>query len=442
MSVYPIQGQAVAQRNHQNSSDKQSLLGNSYNSETGLGNTRLDQEDSLKFGVDWIRLVARFKSWKVAEQFIEYCLNYHPYICRDEIPFGLGGGAPIYQSSFTSACGVRGGYREISHKEEAKHNELHRSNDGYLATDNKTRKEALSKIRVGGETHQVPKSAGKEFEVIIDMSGRFLQTLSLPDKWVLLAVCLDTYKARCSRIDTYIDDFSHQIIPINEMDQACRDMNNALFQWYTPHPGKGLDTSTGEWSLPTWYFGSRNSRKMVRVYWHWHEQWQCYSLRMETEFKRTAPQQVFNVIGSYQKRGDESEEELAENLSRILAGYTVGAIDFVDKKSRREAKGQKTNKGINYADCPRLEFWQRFIDRVGTEIKTAPVQTVTTLKDRIEWIRRQVAKTVKILKEGLGAIGFRNFVSNLIKDANERWRGEDEVMLQQLKQEMMMQYSL
>jgi len=356
----------------------------------GTGDTRLDQGSNLSFEVklDYLRVAGSFAQWEDLIRAVGFCLGDNEYLIRPEIPFSLGKGVPTYPSSIHTACNAKGGYRLVTGKD--------------------------------GEQY---------YELILSFSGQYLEKMKLNDHRRLCSGMKHGYGMRATRIDVAIDDFSHQVIPLNEMIAAAESGDCALFQ-------KWGEFSSGEVGKPeskrkTYYFGSRNSRKMVRCYVHDHGD-RGESLRFETEFKRGAAPEVFDHLADYD-RGDfhnyEDTESVENTLAMALGSYAVGAIDFVNKS-------QKQGQRINYQDCRRLQCWQDFIDYVGGHIRVAPEVKEVSLGDRVEWCYRQVAKTIKLFRDGLGFERFNNFLHNLIDSATKRWTTDDDLLLNQLKIEV------
>jgi DNA relaxase NicK len=76
-----------------------------------------------------------------------------------------------------------------------------------------------------------------------------------------------------------------------------------------------------------------------------------------------------------------------ETLSNVL----VGAFRFVEK----------VNKNLNL--CPTLKFWSEFtsrISRVHLSIKIS--RKPTTIATKLEWVRRNVAKSLGMLLDAIG----------------------------------------
>lgn len=368
--------------------------------ETGSGHTRLDQE-VLLVGVDYIRVTAKISTWDGVRALIEFLVNDSEYLIREEIPFSLGKGSPIYPSSIKTAVGINGGYRVVGD---------------------------------GGDNNY--------YEVIFDFSGQYLEKLSCLEQWRLCRGLWHQWQVRCTRLDIKIDDFSYRLIPLEKMLEAWKRGDVALIKQVRESNTQWHDKEGNLHKDSTYYFGSRNSRKMIRIYNHFHGEDEdgnkCYSRRLEAEFKRGSPDEIFQLIVSYD-RGDfdnyESEDKVNEFLGQVLASHAVGCVDFVNKS-------EKSGERVNYKDCSRLSFWQEFIDGIGGWIRVSPVVKNVSLKDRVEWIRRQVAKSIKIVKDGLGVIGFQGFISNLCDEAEKRFNNEDWQLLEQLKKEVKKGYAV
>jgi len=365
----------------------------------GIGNTRPNQENknakySLTAGLDYFRCILTFTSEKSLKEAIKELTHGNPYQIKTNTPWSPGSGTKFYPHSVHTPCGIRGGYQE---------------------------KDTPS---------------GKLWELMLDYSGLYLQRLNIVDYTQLCYQVKHLYHGRCSRIDVNLDDWNENVIPVNKMVKAYDRGDIGLFRSYKLVRSDSWKKGEQQ-SESTHYFGSRNSGKMVRIYRHWHSGLDCYSLRYEAEFKRGRGDELFNFLADFDWRANckihQSTEDAEILIAQALAGYALGVLDFVNKS-------EKEGDRVNLKDCERLRFWQTFVNRVGAHIRTSGKKKVVSLSRRLEWLYRQVAKSFKLIYEGMGE-GVSDFVQNLIDVAGDRWSKEDELMLEQLKREIDKGYS-
>jgi len=356
-----------------------------------------NNNSQLSIGIDYFRAVMWFPSKEALQQGIGQLAINNPYLLKDDTPWGAGPGATRYPNSVHTAVGIRGGYGERE------------ANDG-----------------------------STYWELMLDYSGEYCQRLTIVDYTQLCMMIKHDYQGRCTRLDIKIDDWQENVIPVDEMVQAFHDGNNALFR-------KHKTISDERWEKGqivadvTHYFGSRNSGKMVRIYRHWHDHIKDYSLRYEAEFKRGRCNEIFDMLADFdwQKnyRIHQEVEDVESSIAQALGAYALGALDFVNKS-------EKDWEVVNYQNCQRLPFWQKFIDAIGGYLRIRPPVQTTSLTDRMEWFKRQCSKTLRIFQQGLGTDLFRCYVYSLFDDADKRWTSDDDLMAQQLKQDRKRKFQL
>ena len=377
------------------------------------GNTQLITESSLSVHLDYLRV----KISTTLQEFDQvFLLIDHKYLTVEmERQWRPGKFCPSYENSFRSPYGARGGFT------------------------------------INDEENRV--------EIMIDFTGEYFSHIDNQDTWRLIQGLGYRFNAKCLRIDIAVDDPTFEIIPAKEMRRAWADGNGYGFRNY-----KTVASGTSPRTMQrTDYYGSRYSRKMVRVYKHKDK---C--LRLETEFKGKYAQGVFSLLlGGAKKRyydmssSQESgmdfklavknfqqivkdspaisklsldfgrlhgcDKNFSLGLSQMLGGIAVSAIDFRDK-SKLKDKTKACER-----DCPRLPFWQEFKDKVGIGIKVHTPTPENSVGKTIAWMRRQTSKTLAKLKEALGAYKFNLFVRELTEKGREKFELSDEKFIQFVK---------
>lgn len=380
--------------------------------QNGFGNTRLDLEVHL----DYLRLFMQFSTY---ERMVEACAFAmgETYMSEPRI-WSPGGGYVYYQNSIKSPLGIRGGWTFCEE-------------DDY-------------------------------YELCLDFSGEFFEGRSNIYVWRMIRGFYYAYKARCSRIDLAIDDYTYKAIPVDEMLKATIEGNRFGFKSYklimsgisgeykekqdkknTNLINKQVININGNNVIcnanATLYLGSRNSGKMVRIYEH-----DGVSMRYEVEYKRKYAPEVFEMIAiaewgdKYEGAFDERTEfcrpldctdatiaqladmrgtmqEHEEQLAKLMAGIAITAIDFRDKsKVKNRAKA-------SVRDTSRLYWWQEFIDNIGFYIKPRiPKQITKTIERSIAWMHRQVAPTMAMLKQCMGPKQYYQFTKKLLTEGDIR----------------------
>lgn len=253
----------------------------------------------------------------------------------------------------------------------------------------------------------------EEITYCIKLLGEYFENTSLINSWRLIRGLKNAFNCECTRLDSAIDDPTFEIIPINEMIEADRNGQRMFYKKYKNvternHLGKYYTTH---------YFGSRQSGKMVRVYNHDEE---C--LRLETEFKRQYARKIFDTISSIER-----EENLEQELMKVLAGVAVGAIDFRDNSNRND------KQKASIKDTKRLDFWQKFIDLLGKELRVKLPKVIRTVAKVKGWISHQVSATLSALKQGMGVNKFNRYLDDVLFQGAKRISIRHELLIEVLK---------
>ena len=100
------------------------------------------------------------------------------------------------------------------------------------------------------------------YNVTISLSGQYFSSLSTIEQWKLCRDLHTKYRAKCSRIDASIDDYSFDKLPTDKMIEAYR--RGDYFDFKTYHH----ETDEKDPNNPSTvhYFGAKGAKKLVRVY--------------------------------------------------------------------------------------------------------------------------------------------------------------------------------
>lgn len=250
--------------------------------------------------------------------------------------------------------------------------------------------------------------AGIPVKAMIDLPGTFWEKFDAKNQWLHL-VYLRAIGVECCRIDPAIDDYEYSLIPREEMRAATLDGNNMFFCIHNRYDS--YNTRSKRHSI-TDYYGSRESGKMTRVYDHYFNENEK-ALRLETEFKRKYAKEVFNGLADLEP-GGKSDVEFDREFQAAVGRYAVGAVDFRDK-SLRQDKNKASRK-----DCPRLPFWQEFVDKIGGSIRIKLEPVVKTVEKTIKWVFRSVAPTIAALHQALPSLDRMDLIASLVKSGSDR----------------------
>ena len=165
-------------------------------------------------------------------------------------------------------------------------------------------------------------------DVTISLSGQYFSSSTSIEQWKLCRDLFTKYQAKCSRIDTSIDDYSFKNIPIDKMKEAYR--RGDYFDFKTYH--HETDEANPNNPITTHYFGAEGSKKLARVYNHKNE-----SLRLETQFRGKYAQVAFQAIAIL-KRDDETDEEWTKIIQKTIGGIAIGTMDFRGRSHLKNPK--------------------------------------------------------------------------------------------------------
>ena len=356
----------------------------------------LETEESrllLTVHLDYLR--CRFKlTENKFNQLIEF-INVDQLSVVIDAPWSAGHGAIWYDNKIVSNIGVQGGFTYLQEEQE--------------------------------------------FEVMLDFSGQYFSGVTVENQWRLLMGLNYTFNAVCSRIDIAIDDESYSQIPVIQMKNGWERGENFGFKAHKYIESGNSVTSKQK----TYYYGSRNSGKMVRVYNHEDE---CQ--RFESEFKRRYAPFVFQCLASIKREWFNGEvdymdavsdimniktsnevknwlkgaidklhgcnDEFEIILQKIMGSLAVSAIDFRDR-SRRKDRSKASLK-----DTTRCSYYQEFIDKIGTQIKIRLPQIKSSIQSTVVWMQRQVSKSISIIRDSLGALEFKKWEDKLFETGREK----------------------
>lgn len=255
--------------------------------------------------------------------------------------------------------------------------------------------------RGGLAIYSLAHERGTSAKMRVTLPAKEISHLSLVVQWAMMHHLVIEWEAVFTRADLALDDYCWKL-PLDKLIQALDVGNFSGFQDESfvckrrPKSYEGF----------TQYLGSKKSGKFTRVYDKDHEsKGEVSSLRIETVFKHgyvksLLSSDVFVIIDC------DDESILSYCLNAVL-----GQVDFVDREF-----GDK-----NLGRCPRLSWWQEYMDHVKSEPVRVTAQRVrSNIFDSIRWISRQVAPTLAGVRKLLGREMFADFLDYLVGEAQSR----------------------
>jgi hypothetical protein len=239
------------------------------------------------------------------------------------------------------------------------------------------------------------KTEDKQFHGFVSVSGSVLDGLSALEGWSLISM-LQKFGLKFTRIDVVFIDFDRRLFPeqVNEFCKAglLRGPRKFAFLEGDTVYAEGLGILINRGCTLT--IGSRQSEKFLRIY---DAAWlhKSKSIRWELEMKRaTAVLFADRLTGFFEKQ---SYDSLLENQgvleqfvnATIFGNFTFVGVDYITEThtDRREI----------------LPAWADFLDYAcsGETIKTAPARPITTFAKKLNWLHRQVARSIAVVRAAL-----------------------------------------
>lgn len=215
-----------------------------------------------------------------------------------------------------------------------------------------------------------------------------------------------------TRLDIALDDYS-KTLPLETIVAALQANNYVHFQSYNVHQNFGRRGKCG-WTVN---LGSRQSDKFYRYYDKSAESnGEIDANRLEAELKDFKARQLWDVMMQIPDDGN-----AAVLYGGLLREVVIGGIDFRDLSA-----------DSNTSRCPRLPWWQSFIDHVNSSggIRLGTSKRESSLQKTVTWIKTQVETSLAMLRDVLGAEQFHVFLRDAIDSGRLRYDRHHLAMLQ------------
>lgn len=231
---------------------------------------------------------------------------------------------------------------------------------------------------------------------VLQLPAAALMALSSHTIRDLIADLVLDYSFKCTRIDICFDDFERIITP-RELKPICDAENFAGFNVYEHKaPRRRGGIYEGD-SLCFGRRGQNGSGKYLRFYdKELESDGEVCSVRWEVEFSKDKALNVCCGLAF-----STTYDEWCSRLGALIGG----AIDFVDRSS-----GEK-----NLSRLPRLDFWARIIDSLGS-FRIRGEKPVKTVEGVDAWVKRSVASSLKMLRSAYGS-DFDGWLDAVLDDA-------------------------
>lgn len=262
----------------------------------------------------------------------------------------------------------------------------------------------------GARLHWNPGSeAGTPGELRIHLTGTVLRGVSLFDLLDYLDV-LRGYGAEMTELHVALDDL-YKSVPLFLVETAVDDGNISGAHDGTLHRGLGKNKRGHD----TVNIGSVHSDKRLTVYAKDKESGDdYYGNRWEAKFRRKYAQTVFEQM---------FECDSPKSLATYLSGVVLGCVRFVDKTS-----------GDHHTErLPLLGWYNKLCLSVAPAVKVSPVNKKITLRDSVEWVERQVARRLGMIKKAMGA-RFSSWLNEVMTEKVSYMSPVDEAMIEEFQQ--------
>lgn len=252
--------------------------------------------------------------------------------------------------------------------------------------------------------------------VRIAISGKSLERATVLETQLLISQLLEL-NGVCNRIDIKVDDFSRSMNPEDIID-AIHHKNYCRSCFRKGKVQEDISGSVYErgWTI---YMGSRESDKMIRYY-NAKPVHKIDAFRYELEYKNAIANEIAKAIAMMNTN---------ETLTELLSGIIVKSAKFIDRSD-----GNRADR------CAVLPFWQKWIDRFGTDgIKLSPPRKTPTLSRSIAWVERSVSATLAMICKYVGGDKVA-YLKGLIQAGEEKFGARHEAILKACKKEVIREY--
>lgn len=247
-------------------------------------------------------------------------------------------------------------------------------------------------------------------EAHIDLSAQALSLIKGGHVDGILDVIDWTFEkgGHLTRLDISYDD-RIGIVTVAEVERAlsCGDV---VTRWHKWRPDGDYEIGSPAVDGGTVYIGSRKSDAFLRIYDKAKEQglenthWTRFEIQLRNDSATSLARLLCNA---------KNDEDLFVELSLgILKGY----IEFKDK-----------NSDSNPSRRVCLPWWEKIVGDVS-RVKASRVKSERTISNTVDWVERQVAPALAVVKDFYG-LRFQDLLNDILRDGKSRWKAPHLAML-------------
>ncbi len=243
-----------------------------------------------------------------------------------------------------------------------------------------------------------PPANGELGELRIYLPGKALAAATMNEIRDFCQIIREMYSGTCARFDVAIDDYS-KVLNLDEVKSAQDEGNFAYVETIGYHEsGERGGKDKGK----TITFGSRHSEAYVRFYdKNVESKGEIDAIRLESEFKDSKAQQLFEQWTSFDFQEDE------QLCAKLLAGAALGTVRFCDRSS-----GDK-----NLDRCDDLPWYEKLCDSVVSGFRLRVRKKERFLDDAIRWVQKAVVPTLAMIRKYMGDDIFLQWIYDCTDEA-------------------------
>lgn len=241
---------------------------------------------------------------------------------------------------------------------------------------------------------------------VLEIPGHVLETLDFELASTFMRG-LEQWHFDCTRMDVYFDDFRRLVTPrqlypmVYEVDLLGNEFRREFTGFLTCGPGqdaggkrKGKLKGRGL-TYDCIHFGKRGNAgggKYLRIYDKWLESGGSRNcVRWELELTKERAAKLWNALLHTPSAG----------WTHLIGLAIGGCIDFRHRKVNGNGELLKAGDK-NWKRCPRFEFWQKILWKLGELPMSTPVKP-KRVETAAKWFKAQTAGTMQMLTQAWGA---------------------------------------
>ena len=265
----------------------------------------------------------------------------------------------------------------------------------------------------------------------LELKGVYFSRVSFLDTLGLFSFLqTSTRLKKCSRLDAALDDY-RKIVSIDQLLKNTEHLtgfrNTQLIQ------SGGLDGFDSQ----TLYFGkggkkngskksNKGSDKQLRIY-NTNQTHDFDAVRFELQLRDKYADRYFKAILSDFNNLDNSDPDFDDRLAKSCINYLLGSFDFIKKKDKNLPRGT------------RCRFWSKFLKILeATPIKIRLPKVEWVVERSMNWLYRQVSKTLFSIKSALGGLvddkKFNKLVNLITDSAGKNFDEKDQLKVEAFKE--------